>query len=304
MGWRTVVVTNTVKLDYKMGYLCVRSKDEVKRIYIDEISILIIETPSVALTSYLLVELANHNVDILFCDQKRCPHGLYHSLYGSHNTSKKIRSQITWKEENKDKIWKEIIIRKILGQSEVLEKNRKQEAALKLREYLPQVKDGDATNREGHAAKVYFNALFGKEFSRERDNEPDITNAELNYGYAVLLSVVAREIIANGYLTQIGIFHDNMFNEFNLASDLMEPLRPFVDQKVTLMKYEEFNTEAKSNLVKFLNAKVLIDQREQYLLKGITIYIKSILDALEKEDSSLIKFPEYDMSIYESDSVL
>lgn len=304
MGWRTVVITNTVKLDYKMGYLCVRSKDEVKRIYLDEISVLIIETPSVALTSYLLIELANHNVDILFCDQKRCPHGLYHSLYGSHNTSKKIRDQVKWTDENKGKIWKEVVIRKILGQSAVLDKNGKEEAALKLRGYLPEVEDGDKTNREGHAAKVYFNALFGKEFSRERDDEPDVTNAELNYGYAVLLSVVSREIISNGYLTQLGIFHDNMFNEFNLASDLMEPIRPFVDQKVVTMNFEEFTTDAKSELVKFLNAKVMIDQREQYLLNAITIYIKSILDALEKDDSSLIKFPEYDMSIYESDSVL
>ena len=304
MGWRTVVITNTVKLDYKMGYLCVRSKDGVKRIYLDEISVLIIETPSVALTSYLLIELANHNVDILFCDQKRCPHGLYHSLYGSHNTSKKIRDQVKWTDENKGKIWKEVVIRKILGQSAVLDKNGKEEAALKLRGYLPEVEDGDKTNREGHAAKVYFNALFGKEFSRERDDEPDVTNAELNYGYAVLLSVVSREIISNGYLTQLGIFHDNMFNEFNLASDLMEPIRPFVDQKVVTMNFEEFTTDAKSELVKFLNAKVMIDQREQYLLNAITIYIKSILDALEKDDSSLIKFPEYDMSIYESDSVL
>ena len=84
----------------------------------------------------------------------------------------------------------------------------------------------------------------------------------------------------------------------------MEPIRPFVDQKVVTMNFEEFTTDAKSELVKFLNAKVMIDQREQYLLNAITIYIKSILDALEKDDSSLIKFPEYDMSIYESDSVL
>lgn len=304
MGWRTVVITNTVKLDYKMGYLCVRSKDEVKRVHLDEISVLIIETPSVALTSYLLIELANHNVDILFCDQKRCPHGLYHSLYGSHNTSKKIRDQVKWTDDNKGKIWKEVVIHKILGQSAVLDKNGKSEAALKLRGYLPEVEDGDKTNREGHAAKVYFNALFGKEFSRERDEEPDIINSELNYGYAVLLSVVSREIVSNGYLTQLGIFHDNMFNEFNLASDLMEPMRPFVDQKVVTMKFEEFTTEAKSELVNFLNGKVMIDKREQYLSNAVTIYIKSILDALEKENSSLIKFPEYDMSIYESDSVL
>lgn len=304
MGWRTVVVSNTVKLDYKMGYLCVRSKDEVKRIFIDEIAVLIIETPSVALTSYLLVELADHNVDILFCDQKRCPHGQYLSLYGSHDASKKVRLQIAWTQDNKNQIWKEVIIHKISGQSAVLSINKRKEASEKLRSYLPQVEDGDITNREGHAAKVYFNALFGKDFSRERNCDTDVMNAELNYGYSVLMSVIAREIVSNGYLTQIGIFHDNMFNEFNLACDLMEPLRPFIDQMVMMMKSEEFNTEVKNKLVGFLNLKIRIDGREQYFLNAVTIYIKSILDALDKENPLLIKFPEYDMSLYESDSIL
>ena len=84
----------------------------------------------------------------------------------------------------------------------------------------------------------------------------------------------------------------------------MEPLRPFVDQKVITMKQVEFNTETKADLTNFLNLKILIDHKEQYFLNAVSIYIKSILDALDKENSSLIKFPEYDMSIYESNSIL
>lgn len=101
MGWRTVVISNTVKLDYKMGYLCIRSKDNLKRIYIDEINVLVIETTNVSLTSYLLVELANKNINVIFCDHKRCPHGMYYSLYGSHDTSRAVREQIEWSKEIK-----------------------------------------------------------------------------------------------------------------------------------------------------------------------------------------------------------
>ena len=304
MGWRVVVVSSTAKLDYKMGYLCVRTKDELKRIFIDEISVLIIETPSISLTSYLLIELANNNVDVLFCDGKRNPHGMYHSLYGSYDTSRKIRQQIKWTQDIQMLVWQQIIIHKILGQSSVLAYNSQKDASEKLMAYIPQIEKGDATNREGHAAKVYFNALFGKEFSRERDKESSIVNSELNYGYSVLMSVVAREIVSKGYLTQIGIFHDNVFNEFNLASDLMEPFRPFVDQRVVRMKYEVFNPEAKADLVSFLNCKARIDHREQYLLNALNIYVNSVLDALDQKDCSIIKFPEYDMSLYESNRVL
>lgn len=54
--------------------------------------------------------------------------------------------------------------------------------------YLEQLQLGDVTNREGHAAKVYFNALFGMEFSHAL-SLPE--NAALNYGYGLILSAVA-----------------------------------------------------------------------------------------------------------------
>ena len=106
--------------------------------------------------------------------------------------------------------------------------------------YINELEFNDETNREGHAAKVYFNALFGKSFSRN-DDVP--VNAALNYGYSLILSCVNREIVCSGYLTQLGIFHDNMFNPFNLGCDLMEPFRPIVDFCVKSMMPKEFGKE-------------------------------------------------------------
>lgn len=299
MSWRTVIVTKTSKLDYKMGYLVVRSNEETKRIHLSEISVLIIESTTVSLTAYLLVELAKEKIDIIFCDQKRNPHGQYIPFYGSHNTSDKVRKQSQWSKEIKGQIWKSIIAMKITGQSAILSSRKLKTEADKLLKYIPDIEHDDITNREGHAAKMYFNRLFGNDFSRS-DSENAI-NAELNYGYSILLSVVNREVVANGYLTQIGIHHDNMFNEFNLTCDLMEPFRPFVDQVVLGLSHTELDKDCKRELVDVLNRKVVIDGREQYFTNALSIYVKSVFDAIERNDVSIIKYPNYELSIYESD---
>ena len=135
------------------------------------------------------------------------------SYYGSHDTSSKIRKQIEWTKDDKDHIWTEIVSEKIKQQALMLQRYQKEEANM-LFEYMEEVEFGDITNREGHAAKVYFNTLFGKKFTRTDENP---INAALNYGYGIILSIFNREIVSSGYLTQIGLFHDNMFNQFNLS---------------------------------------------------------------------------------------
>ena len=115
-------------------------------------------------------------------------------------------------------------------------------------------------------------------------------NAALNYGYSIILSAFTREVVANGYITQLGLFHDNMFNQFNLASDLMEPFRILVDREVTEMKLLQFEHEEKMQLVNILNHEILIDGKTQYVNNAIKIYCKSVFDALEEDDSLLIRF--------------
>lgn len=302
MGWRTVVVTNTAKLDYKMDYLVVREGDRVSRIHLSEISLVILETPAISLTAYLLCELAKNKIDIIFCDEKRYPNGRYMPFYGSHDTSNKVRKQCIWDDNIKRLIWKDVVKQKILGQLKVLERFERLDNPDKLSQYISDVQLGDETNREGHAAKVYFNSLFGKGFSR--DNKEDPINAQLNYGYGILLSIVCREVIKNGYITQLGIHHDNMFNDFNLACDLMEPFRPFIDLIVLGLNHSEFNTVIKREILGFLSRKIIINDREQYVINAIEIYVKSILDAITNHDSSLINFPEYEFKTYESNCIL
>lgn len=285
MSWRTIVISKRAKLDMQLGYMVVRS-DEITKIVLNEIATIVIESTAVSITTSLLAELSKRKVKVIFCDEKKNPSSELVSYYGSHDTSNKVRKQIAWKENTKEAVWTEIVTEKIRKQKELLELLGKGESEL-LSSYLKQIAWNDETNREGHAAKVYFNALFGLEFTRTEDC---LTNAALNYGYSIILSTFTREIVANGYITQLGLFHDNMFNQFNLASDLMEPFRPLVDKQVLNMKLEQFDHEEKMELVNLLNHEVQIDGKMQYVNNAIKIYCKSVFDALNEDDSALIRF--------------
>lgn len=144
---------------------------------------------------------------------------------------------------------------------------------------MPEVRSGDPTNREGAAARLYFQALFGKGFSRD-DETP--LNAALNYGYAILLSSVNREIVARGYLTQIGICHRNEYNLYNLSCDLMEPFRPIVDKLVFDNVDGGFSKGEKRLLVDMLNMAVPYRGGSYRVASAISLYVQDCLNALGK----------------------
>ena len=290
MSWRTIVISQSAKLDYQMGYMVVRG-ETVTKIHLSEIYIVLIETPAVSLTAALLLELTKRKVKIIFCDEKRNPSSELIPYYGAHDTSQKIRRQIAWESDIKTSVWTEIVAEKIRQQAILLEELDLRESGM-LRHYLTELEYGDSTNREGHAAKVYFNALFGMDFTRSEDNS---LNAALNYGYSIILSCFTREITANGYITQLGLFHDNMFNPFNLASDLMEPFRPLVDRLVRKKKPVTFEHDDKIDLVKLLDDEVRINNRTEYVSNAIKVYTKSVFDALNDQDVSLIRFYHYEL---------
>lgn len=286
MSWRTIVISNRCKLDYRMGYMVVRG-EEITKVFLDEVAILLIENPAVALTGCLLEALTEKKIKVIFCDTKRSPVAELVPYHGSHDSSLKIRDQAAWTDERKALIWSEIVTEKIRKQANFLKELKKEREAALLDSYIGQVELSDATNREGHAAKVYFNALFGMDFTRSADLP---VNAALNYGYSLLLSAFNREIACCGYLTQLGIFHNNMFNHFNLSSDLMEPFRVLIDREVFGMQPQELGSEEKYRLWDVLNESVMIDNSRQTLLNAIRIYTRSVFEAINDGDPAKILF--------------
>lgn len=284
MSWRTVVITESAKLDYQKEYLVVRKK-EITKIFIKEISVLVLESTAVSMTAVLLSELVKNKVKVIFCDEKRNPLSELVPFSGSYDTSGKIRQQIAWSAEIKKLVWTEIVSEKIRKQRDFLKELGKEEYKM-LDGYLKEMKVGDTTNREGHSAKVYFNALFGKDFVRSEENA---INGALNYGYAILRAICNREIAINGYINQIGIFHDNATNPENLGCDLMEVFRVMIDRFVYRTNPEELNSDIKHMILELFNKEVLIDNKKQILDNAIKIYCRSVFDSLNEKDCSYLK---------------
>lgn len=286
MGFRTVVVNSRSKLECRLNFLIVRGETE-KRIYINEINTLIVQSTAVSLTAALLSELVRNNVKVVFCDEKCNPSSELLPYYGSHNTSKRIKIQTGWTQEIKDEVWKVLIAKKITSQSELLKKRGFETESIMLEEYAADVTPGDKTNREGHAAKVYFNCILPEGVTRRGGG---FINGCLNYGYAVLLSAINREIVASGYMTQIGVWHDNEFNEFNLGSDIIEPLRTIIDE--TALTIEPGDATFKHTMAGALNYEVTFADKKTTLDVAVRQYVKSVLYALEVNDPDEVTFPE------------
>lgn len=289
MGFRTVIVNSRAKLEFRLNFMIVRGENE-KHIFIDEINTLIVQSTAVSLTAALLSELIRSGVKVVFCDEKFNPCSELVPYYGAHNTSKRYKIQMQWRDETKDEIWRLIIAQKITNQKNYLQKRGFVAEAELIGSYIPDILPGDATNREGHSAKVYFNCLMPCGVSR-RDG--GFLNGCLNYGYAVLLSCFNREIVASGYLTQFGIWHDNEFNQFNLSSDLMEPFRTIVDE--VAFSLPEGDKEFKRKMADILNFQISIDGKTTTLDLAVRTYVRSVLNALEASDPSLIIFPSYEL---------
>lgn len=285
MSFRTIVIQNQCKLSYKNNYLLVRAED-VKLIHLSEIDTIIVDTTMVSVTAYLICELIKRKIVIIFCDEKHHPHAEVLSIYGSHNTSKKVLQQIKWQEDIREAVWTLIVKQKIYNQAQVLRRFEREEYE-QLLSYSEQVCLGDITNREGHAAKVYFHALFGMDFSRDLVSP---INAALDYGYSIILALINREVVANGYLTQIGIGHKNEFNYYNLSCDLIEPLRAIIDEYVFRTLPQELTSNVKLELVNLLNREVRYEESNCYLNNAASLYVKNTLQCITEQKIQELQF--------------
>ncbi len=277
MSFRTVVITKQAKISYKNRFLVVKQDINENYIHLSEIDTIIVDSISISISAYLLKELAENKINIIFCDEKHNPFGELQPFYSRHNSSKKILTQTKWTTKDKDKIWSLIVKNKINNQANLLNKVKSKQASL-VKSYIKEVGVGDKTNREGHAAKVYFNALFGKTFTRGDGSNIDIA---LNYGYAVLLSTISKEIVNNGYLTQLGIHHKNEFNPYNLSCDLMEPFRIIIDSFVYQNKDRVLDTTYKLEIINIFNDTFIFNKRKYTLKDVIMFYVKNTLEVLD-----------------------
>lgn len=280
MGFREICIEKPCSCRYKAGYLVVSNQEKTTRIHLSEIESITISTTQAFISSYLMSELAKSKIRVVFCDEKWNPVSESIPLHGHFRVSGCIAKQLEWSVPWRKHVWMCVVQDKIRAQAEVLEKEGFKTQPDVLRGYIKDVHSGDPTNREAAAANLYFSTLFGKDFNRDDDNW---LNASLNYGYDVLMSKCAREIITRGYLTEVGIFHRGECNPWNLACDFMEPFRPIIDELVIHSGENDFNLEMRHVLVNMFNETVHFKDGNYKLSSVISLYLKKCIDVLNKE---------------------
>ncbi|OJG19242.1 CRISPR-associated protein [Enterococcus canis] len=255
-------------------------------IHLSEIDILLLETTDISITTMLIKRLTDENIDLIFCDDKRLPIGRISSFYGRHDSTLQLQKQIEWDKKLQGSVWTNIIAQKISNQMIYLRACGFEEKANSLKNLLEGLEIFDPTNREGHAARIYFNTLFGNDFTRESSNA---VNAGLDYGYTLIMSMFAREIAKSGCLTQLGLKHSNQFNDFNLASDLMEPFRPLVDQIVYQHRTEDFPV-IKRMLFTLFTENYSYNKQAMFLTNIISDYTKKVIRVLNNKAEGVPDF--------------
>lgn len=289
MTWRIVHVNQSEKMHLKLDNLVVRKYGEEFVIPLSDISMIVAEGGDTIVTLRLLSALSKYNIALIVCDNEHLPTGIFHSQNGHFRAYKKLQNQIGWTQDQKDKMWQIVTYFKINNQQDVLSMFEKNiEAIQLLADYKDHVELGDRSNREGHAAKVYFNELFGKQFTRVTQQEADVINAGLNYGYAIMRAQMARIVSGYGLNGLLGIFHKNEYNQFNLVDDLMEPFRQIVDIWVyqNLRNQEYLKYEYRLQLTNLLNAKIKYGKEVCTVTGAMDKYVKGFIKCIDEKETS------------------
>lgn len=294
MAFRVIFIENEVAIKVKLNNLVITKEDKDVWVPLDDISMIVMDNLSSVITARLLVQLSEAGIGLMLCNQQHLPTGFY-SAYDNHSRSSKVIGyQIEKDKDFYDRLWKKLVVAKITNQSKAYVRMKGDEdGGRKILEFTTDITDGDRSNREAHAAKVYFNQLMGTSFSR--GNEDILLNSGLDYGYAVIRGYIARVCVGYGLNTQLGIHHKSEYNRFNLVDDLMEPFRPFVD----LLAYEMmadaeyFMPTHRHRLTDILNMKMMYRNKKMYISNAIENYIEQYASLIMERGDTVI-FPDID----------
>ncbi|WP_051711651.1 type II CRISPR-associated endonuclease Cas1 [Andreprevotia chitinilytica] len=276
MGWRSVIISQPARLSVKNRQLLLEQETGVTAtLPLEDLSVVVLETPRAMITSALLSELATHDVALITCDETHHPNGVLLPYLPHSRALRAMQKQLALTVPQKKRAWQSIVQQKLRNQGECL--NRFLPGAGRfLFDQAERVRSGDPDNREGGGARYYFVELFGRDFTREQD---DWINAALNYGYAIIRAAIARSLVGHGFLPAFGLHHKNQLNAFNLADDLIEPLRPLVDGLVRAQVRQGCDaliTADKAGLAQLLYADVRMNAGVMNVLTAIEHMVESL----------------------------
>ncbi|WP_062107079.1 type II CRISPR-associated endonuclease Cas1 [Bacillus niameyensis] len=299
MSWRIIYISEAEEMKLYLDNLKVVKEEQEILIPLSDIHTIVVDNTRTVVTGRLMNKLAEYHILLIFCDESHHPNVFSIGLYSHYRVYGVLYQQMKWSDDARGEMWQKIIQIKIKNQVSVLQYLDKDPSVIsKMNTLSNNVLFEDSSNREGHAAKIYFNELFGTDFRRER-GAIDTYNAALNYGYIVLRACFARTIVAYGLHPAYGIGHRNQFNAFNLVDDCMEIFRPVIDLWVymTAGDSDYLNREMKQNLIRRLSAKINIGGQNQTVLNAIDLYIQSFIKAMNQNELDILVYPQDGIAI-------
>ncbi|HSC46305.1 MAG TPA: type II CRISPR-associated endonuclease Cas1 [Candidatus Acidoferrum sp.] len=202
--------------------------EEVGRVPLDDIGVLLCHAHGLTYSNNLLLELAQRGAAVVLCGPNHMPQAWVWPLDGHHVQALRMRHQLDAAEPLKKRLWQVLVKAKILQQGAVLARLGKPDGPFEM--LARNVRSGDPENIEAQAARRYWPLVMGDDFRRDRRSGGP--NAMLNYGYTVLRAGVARAVTSAGLHPSVGLHHANRGNPMCLVDDLMEPFRPLIDYVV------------------------------------------------------------------------
>ncbi len=280
MGYKNIMISNSVKLSVKNQQLQIGGKEDVT-IPLEDINCILIENMTVSFSSYLLQVCSEYGITVYFCDEKHLPNAVLLPLVRHSRHYKMLKAQMDINKPFQKRLWQQLVIQKIENQSRCLQ-FLKRDGWKQLDSMQRQVLSGDKTNVEARAAALYFRELVGVKFYREEDS---IINAALNYGYAILRGLIARTLICYGFEPSIGLFHHSELNSYNLADDFIEPFRPVVDLYVMnhfqdIEKESDLTPERKKGLFRLLSFDMMIQGEKHSVSNSVDKAVMSFNSCL------------------------
>lgn len=303
MGWRTIYIEDSYKVSLYLNNVKIENNDETYVVPISDIDTIVFNNYKLYITVQLLCKLTQNNVCIIVCEKNGLPELVVSPITGNYSAFKQQDMQLNFSNDYKKLLWQLIVKGKIVNQAKVLDKFSLDMHAIELLlDYENEVDLDDVTNREGLAAKIYFKALFGDVFVRDRGS-CDPQNIALNYGYSIIRAMMCRSIIAKGLLPTIGIKHRNIYNHFNLADDFIEPFRPIVDSWVYQNIFKclsPFDKEKRLSLLETLANKIYFNNKRYSVPQAINLFVDGIVHYMESKQEEYIIMPEVDI-LYENE---
>jgi CRISPR-associated protein Cas1 len=282
------ISSEPVHLASRLGQLIFLRKDRVVgQTAFEDIGIVMVDHPQTTYSHQALSSLAASDAVLVICGDNHLPVGMMLPLSNHTQIAWRVDDQIKLRKPVRKQLWRQLVAAKIRNQAMNLPSEEPAHGSLMA--MAKRVRSGDPDNLEAQAARKYWaNWYLPGEFRRDIDQEG--INSFLNYGYAIIRAAVARVIVSAGLMPCLGLHHCNRSNHLCLADDLIEPWRPFVDQRVREMwqaGYDSLNQPAKAELLRLLELTVSLGGETGPLMVSMHKFVASLVRCYAGESKTL-----------------